>query len=358
VTALASAAGADTVEAGRQPSSLARLACVTWRQHRATLIGLAVFLAVLAGYEVLFGLWVHGATGDPAGNCVLARESILCQAAGFSVLAMVFSGWVVPIVIGMFLGAPLLAREYATGTSRFAWTQSTGRVRQTLVKLILLGLVVLAAAAVLGWLTQWANEPAPGQETQVINGWIPILFNSTLVTEAFSALLCCAVGVLAGVLTRRALPAMVATATAAIAAPQLVYGRLYYWMLGIGALRTTYPGLGASQLTARAANLYEPGGRLDLHKAVARTAYGSGPVVRWLDQGWYADAHGHPLRGAALLQVIHQPWRLAQWHDTFWVSYQPGSRYWLFQSVQGGAELLLALLLGALAIWLVQRRIA
>ena len=50
-------------------------------------------------------------------------------------------------------------------------------------------------------------------------------------------------------------------------------------------------------------------------------------------------------------------WRLAQFHDTFWATYQPVSRFWLFQS-GASAELLLALILGALAIWLVQRRIA
>ena len=52
----------------------------------------------------------------------------------------------VPITIGMFLGAPLLAREYADGTRRFAWTQDAGRLRPVPgLKVVLLGLVVLAA---------------------------------------------------------------------------------------------------------------------------------------------------------------------------------------------------------------------
>ena len=163
-------------------------------------------------------------------------------------------------------------------------------------------------------------------------------------------MLCYAAGILAGALTRRVVPAMVATAAAFTALSLFVYGRFYYWMLGFGALRTTYPGLGVSQLTGRAANLHAPGGRFNLHQAVSSTAYGNGPAVRWLDQGWYADAHGHPLRGAALLRVIHHPWRLAQFHDTFWATYQPVSRFWLFQSAQAGAELLLALSFGALAV--------
>ena len=46
----------------------------------------------------------------------------------------------------------------------------------------------------------------------------------------------------------------------------------------------------------------------------------------------------------------------AQLHTTFQVTWQPAGRYWLFQFSQGGAEVLAALLLGALAIWLVRRR--
>ena len=40
-------------------------------------------------------------------------------------------------------------------------------------------------------------------------------------------------------------------------------------------------------------------------------------------------------------KLILNPGLQAQLHDTFQVTYQPGSRYWLFQSAQGGTELLL-----------------
>ena len=52
---------------------------------------------------------------------------------------------VVPVLIGAFAGAPVLARELETGTFRFAWTQGFGRWRWALAKLVLLA-VVLAAA--------------------------------------------------------------------------------------------------------------------------------------------------------------------------------------------------------------------
>jgi len=49
---------------------------------------------------------------------------------------------VVPALIGVFWGAPLIARELETGTFRLAWTQSVTRTRWLAVKL---GVVVLEA---------------------------------------------------------------------------------------------------------------------------------------------------------------------------------------------------------------------
>ena len=354
MTTLAAGSGAN---GGRPPSALARLAWVTWRQHRAALLGLAAFLAVVAGGAVVYGLWAQGTIGDPAGKCVGAGNSIPCLASSYVLLQVPFyTGLLVPLAVGLFLGAPLLAREYAAGTTRFAWTQDVGRVRQTATKVILLGLAVLAGAALVGWVTYWASKPVPGQAAQFSVRWAPAVFGGTAVTGAASALASYAVGVLAGALTRRVVPAMVATAAALIVPVQFGYDRLYYWMLGLGARRVTDPAFGASQMTAQVANPHAPGGRFSLHYPTSTTEFGTGAPVRWLDQAWYADAHGHPLRGAALARVLQHPTQLTRLHDTFWVSYQPAGRYWLFQSVQGGAELLLALLLGALAIWLVRRR--
>ena len=47
---------------------------------------------------------------------------------------------------------------------------------------------------------------------------------------------------------------------------------------------------------------------------------------------------------------------LTQRHDTFWITYQPGSRYWIFQFILGGGTLMAALLLGAAAIALIRYR--
>jgi hypothetical protein len=43
---------------------------------------------------------------------------------------------------------------------------------------------------------------------------------------------------------------------------------------------------------------------------------------------------------------------------TQWTSYQPGSRFWAFQWIEGGWLLALSVLLIAVTVWLVRRRAA
>ena len=43
---------------------------------------------------------------------------------------------------------------------------------------------------------------------------------------------------------------------------------------------------------------------------------------------------------------------------TQWISYQPGSRFWPFQWIEGGWLLALSVLLIAATVWLVRRRAA
>ena len=49
---------------------------------------------------------------------------------------------------------------------------------------------------------------------------------------------------------------------------------------------------------------------------------------------------------------------LAQHGYTLWTIYQPGSRFWPFQWIEGGWLLALSVLLIAATVWLVRRRAA
>ena len=115
---------------------------------------------------------------------------------------------IVPALIGMFWGAPLIAHELETGTFRLAWTQSVSRLRWLAVKLGLVGLASFVAAGVLSLMANWWFAPIDmvGQDrfgggNFGVHGFVPGGY----------AVFAFAVGATAGLLIRRTLPAMAAT---------------------------------------------------------------------------------------------------------------------------------------------------
>ena len=67
----------------------------------------------------------------------ITRSPAPCTRLQVALITLVL---VVPALIGMFWGAPLIAHELETGTFRLAWTQSVSRRRWLLVKMGLVGL--------------------------------------------------------------------------------------------------------------------------------------------------------------------------------------------------------------------------
>ena len=125
---------------------------------------------------------------------------------------------VVPGLLGIFWGAPLLARELESGTFRLAWTQSISRSRWTLTKLGLLGLASMAAAGLCSLFVTWWASPldhigAGPFSTFDQRGLVPVGY----------ALYAFALGVAVGAVIRRTLPAMAATLVAFVGVRLAVY---------------------------------------------------------------------------------------------------------------------------------------
>ena len=126
---------------------------------------------------------------------------------------------VVPGLLGIFWGAPLLARELETGTFRLAWTQSISRSRWTLTKLGLLGLASMAAAGLSSLFVTWWASPLD----QIGAGPFTTFDQRGLVPVGY-ALFAFALGVAVGAaLIHRTLPAMGATLVAFVALRLAVY---------------------------------------------------------------------------------------------------------------------------------------
>jgi hypothetical protein len=188
----------------------------TWRQVRTQTWIVAAILAALGALLVITGRSVNHAyetlVGACASNCGPAIDSFLREATtglngtAYGLAVPVLYG--LPAVIGVFWGAPLLARELETGTYRMAWNQSITRTRWLAVKLAVVGVATVAAAGLLSWLVSaWAtkvdlvNADRVTPQEFAIRGVVPIGY----------ALFAFTLGVTVGMLIRRAVPAMAAT---------------------------------------------------------------------------------------------------------------------------------------------------
>jgi hypothetical protein len=117
-----------------------------------------------------------------------------------------------PGVIGAFAGAPLLAREFETGTFRFAWTQGVGRMRWVVAHLVPAALGVAVIGLAFGLLITWYDQPLvdSGIQQRLHAGEFPL----TGVAVAGWALAAYAIGLLLGLVSRRVVPALAATLAA------------------------------------------------------------------------------------------------------------------------------------------------
>ena len=129
---------------------------LTFRQFRTQLVLAACVLVALAVVVVVVRSQALSDYHSSVTSASLVDFVDTYQSMGQWLSGLVL---VVPGLIGIFWGAPLLARELESGTYRLAWTQSISWVRWTLCKLGLLGLSAMAVAGLCSLLVTWWSSP-------------------------------------------------------------------------------------------------------------------------------------------------------------------------------------------------------
>src|SRR5580692_12252253 len=186
---------ADQGNENPRPVPWRRMAGVIWRQHRYALLGVVALLGALALYLGVAGTSMHHAYATalacrPASSYTCQNQVVdfntayapTAQLVGVLLMA-------VPMLIGAFVGAPVLARELETGTFRYAWTQGFGRQRWTLAKLAALAVVLAAATGAFSVLLSWCYQPylASGNQSLGLYGDSPLVTAFSLREVTFPA---------------------------------------------------------------------------------------------------------------------------------------------------------------------------
>jgi ABC-type transport system involved in multi-copper enzyme maturation permease subunit len=260
-----------------------------------------------------------------------------------------------PAVIGIFWGAPLIARELESRTLALAWTQSITRTRWLVVKLALTGLAAMAVSEALSLMQAWWADPI--SKAIGIGGPYPFgsvfdqgrlgsfIFATSGITPLGYAAFGFALGTASGVLIRRAVPAMAVTLAIFVA----VQVAIPLWVRPhlIPPDRTVVSGPSFFQSAAMSVG------------TLAASAVPGQPEA-WIVSSGAINAAGQPVTTIPAVCLPTSAIKsaspnlgacMASRGIAEAITYQPASRYWPFQWIETGIFIALALALAGVCFW-------
>jgi hypothetical protein len=319
---------------------------VIWRQHRTEVAILGAIVGVLGMILLALGAQMHDLfPGDPA-RCVPNNPGEACADAfdrlteeyGYVESAMTLF-YLVPVVVGAFLGAPLLAREFENGTWQLAWTQAVPRMRWLAAKLAALAGVTVALSAVFTAVLTWVRQPMDAFDGRFeynaydVEGLAPVAY----------ALFAFGVATAAGAFLRRALPAFGVAFGAFLAA------RMAVALFARPAFDT--PLIAMRKVPAK--------GPTDQGGYEPVTSF-----TNWTIDRGYADAAGRRLSWSEFYELEHAAEQAGTNRSQFlhergiqeFEVYHPADRFWTFQFIEAALFVGVAAVLIGAVVWRVRRR--
>jgi hypothetical protein len=354
---------------------------LAWRQLRTQAFVAASLLAALAMALVLTGPHIRHYADGVVNTCA-AHHDCVPVTATFHALAHLATAYsivviVVPILLGVFWGAPLVARELEAGTYRLAWTQSVTRSRWILVRLATVTLGAVAITALLSLVVTWWQSPVDRLAHSPFSK-----FDVRDVAPVAYAAFCVTLGALLGAVTRRVIAAMAATLACFVAAryvveqyvrPNLLAARQFVTpfrappLLG-GSSRISPPNpddwILSDQVVTPAGKVIGEYGGIGPHGSFDFNVANNGRAVfkgvgrcpnRMVVPRGIRPQHPTPAQANAIQVQIQRC--VNSFHLREILTYQPTSHYWPLQWLEASIVGAAALALGAACVWWVRRRL-
>ena len=337
---------------------------LVWRQYRLQWAIALAMLAAFAAVELVDGLHMAGAwhslltacagtaappagpQAGPGGSCL--QQNIVGMAGNdLRVLSVM-----VPAILGMLWGAPLVAHEMETGTTGFAWTQGITRVRWLVSKVGILLLSAAVWAGAVSALVTWWSGPENAQRGQAFQ---VNYFDTQGITPIGYAVFAMALGITAGALIRRTIPAIAVTLGGFIGLrvffDDSIRPHLMPAVTTITSMTSTWAAPGISWVLSS--------GVLDVSGQNVRGNGFTSTMIDGLPSTTIpaacqklanAPGVGGPPRGDPMLSCLSR--------EGFrqFTTYQPGSRYWAFQGIETGIYVAIAAALLAVTFYVIRRR--
>ncbi|MGP3987319.1 translation initiation factor IF-2 [Streptomyces sp. 3N207] len=236
-------------------SRLRGLTWLTWRQHRAAFGAAAVLFLLVVSYFVWQRAELSGfvdryditscrgrgcdtTSGSPATTLPDNMQQAVTHFKSEVADPLSIGGYVLlvlPALVGVFIGAPLVARERENGTYKLAWSQSYDPERWLAHQLALLAAVTAVMTGLLAAVYRWwwvaVNDTVDDFESYYASN---VAHHDWSAADSFFAngpvlvavaLLALVLGTASGLLLRRILPAM-AVALAGTVGAQFLLARM------------------------------------------------------------------------------------------------------------------------------------
>ena len=316
---------------------------LTWRQHRLEGLITALFVVAVAGLvgglilaaQPLLEQIKHVCTfvvDDSCGRALIAFDARF----GAFQQPVNLAFFVMPVLSGLFIGAPLLAREFEQGTDQMVWAQGITRRRWLVVKLAVLA---SATAVVAGILAVAGQEWSTARPDNSYSQWYA--FDMQGPEFVAYALFSLALGVAAGAAIGKSVPAMAAVLVVFVgarAAVELFARRNFLPPVELEMTGPLVSGQGQAWVIGnqRPADLHGKTIGMDQFEQITNACLNPVPGVKLGNLDLTTCWHEH---GVKLMQT-----------------YQPAERFPLFQGIEAAIFVIAAIALLGFAFWLVSRR--